>query len=171
MPSEKDQVLRPKLEQAHEALDAALDEACQVTVESANTAQLIKLEESLTVAREAAKTAITLLRRLHSDQEEADETRSEAHRVFVDDRGVQWDAFAVYPSPATLGRRSALPNPYHAGWLSIQCPETVRRLTPIPEGWRKLSREEFCQLLEKAESAPRRTRTEKGKLATPDRMG
>jgi hypothetical protein len=159
MPAEKVEVLRPKLEEAQRALDAALDEACETDVKGADSTALIRLEESLTIARDAAKQAISVLRRLHHEEHEqhvVEEENAEAHRIFVDDRGVQWDAFAVYPSRATQGR-STLPPPYHEGWLSMQCPEGIRRLTPIPQGWRELSRAEFCQLLEKAALAPRRT--------------
>lgn len=161
MPAEKVEVLRPKLVEAQRALDAALEEACETDVRSADSSALIRLEESLTVARDAAKQAISVLRRLNQEQE-VDEADPEAHRFFVDDRGVQWDAFEVYPSRATEGR-STLPAPYHQGWLSMQCPEGIRRLTPIPQGWRELSREQFCQLLEKAALAPRRTRSGESK--------
>jgi hypothetical protein len=165
MPAENVQALRPKLAQAQKALEAALDEACETDVGEADGAELMRLEEALTVAREAARNAIEVLRRLHREQE-ADETQSEAHRLFVDSRGVQWDAFCVYPSPATIGR-STLPSQYHEGWLSIQCSDEIRRLTPIPEGWRKLSSAELCRLLEKAAVAPRRTRPRDAK---PDNL-
>jgi uncharacterized protein (UPF0335 family) len=155
MPAEKVEVLRPKLEEARKALDAALDEACQTDIEGAGSADLIRLEESLTVAREAARTVIAALQRLHGEPRE-DQIQQDAHRIFVDDRGVQWDAFAVYPALATTGR-SSLPPPYDKGWLSMQCPEGIRRLTPIPEEWRQCSREAFCQLLDKAVVVPRRT--------------
>lgn len=82
------------------------------------------------------------------------ESQGDTHRVFVDDRGVQWDAFAVHPT-RSMGRET-LPPPYDKGWLAIQCPEGVRRVTPIPEGWRECSRDEFCRLLETAATAPRR---------------
>ena len=162
MPAENVKALRPKLAQAQKALEAALDEACDTDVEDADGAELMRLEESLTVAREAARNAIAVLQRLHREQQEGDETHSEAHRLFVDDRGVQWDAFPVYPTRATSGRNS-LPHPYHEGWLSIQCPDEIRRLTPIPEGWRQLSSAELCQLLQKAAVAPRRTRARDAK--------
>ena len=84
-----------------------------------------------------------------------DESKSDTHRVFVDDRGVQWDAFAVQPSRST--GRQTLPAPYDKGWLAMQCPDGVRRVTPIPAGWQECSREELCRLLENAALAPRRT--------------
>jgi hypothetical protein len=162
MPAEKVEVLRPKLEEAQRALDAALEEACETDVNNADSSELIRLEESLTVARDAAKQAISVLRRLHQEQAEIQTTDPAAHRSFTDERGVQWDAFEVYPSRATRGR-STLPPPYQEGWLSMQCPEGIRRLTPIPQGWRDLSREQFCELLEKAALAPRRTRSGESK--------
>jgi hypothetical protein len=157
MPEEKVEALRPKLEQAQKALEAALDEACETDVADADSAELLRLEESLTVAREAARSVITTLQRLQGGQQESAESRSERHRIFFDDKGVQWDAFPVYPSRATSGR-TTLPAPYHEGWLSIQCSGEIRRLTPIPQGWTELSREALCQLLAKAAIAPRRTR-------------
>jgi hypothetical protein len=170
MPAENVEALRPKLEQAQRALEEALDEACETDVARADGAELIRLEESLTIAREAARNAIAVLQRLHREHlehRETDETRSEAHRVFVDDRGVQWDAFCVYPSRQTSGS-SSLPPPYHEGWLSIQCQDEIRRVTPIPAGWRDLSRDALCQLLEKAVIATRRMRPQDAKSASPE---
>jgi hypothetical protein len=169
MPAENVEVLHPKLQEAQRALEAALDEACDTDVARADGEELIRLEESLSVAREAARHAIAVLKRLHQKQPKGDETHPEAHRVFVDDRGVQWDAFCVYPSrPASA--RKALPPPYHEGWLSIQCPHEIRRLSPIPEGWRELSRAELCQLLEKAAVATRRTRRQDATSNSPESM-
>ena len=167
MAAENVKALRPKLEQAQKALEEALDEACETDVARADGAELIRLEESLTVAREAARNAIAVLQRLHREHGEDDETQSDAHRFFVDDRGVQWDAFCVYPSRQTSGH-NALPSPYHEGWLSIQCPSEIRRVTPIPQGWRELSRVALCQLLEKAVIAPRRTRRQDAKSDNPE---
>jgi hypothetical protein len=170
MPAENVEALHPKLEQAQRALEEALDEACETDVARADGAELIRLEESLTVAREAARNAIAVLQRLHREHREHgedDETQSDAHRFFVDDRGVQWDAFCVYPSRPASGHNS-LPPPYHEGWLSIQCPNEIRRMTPIPQGWRELSRDALCQLLEKAVIAPRRTRRQDAKSDNPE---
>jgi hypothetical protein len=155
--AEKVEHLRPRLAEAQKALEAALDEACDTDVPFADTSELIRLEESLTVARDAARSAIFTLQRLRHEEQQADETQSLVHRIFVDDHGMQWDAFPVYPSRATSGRYT-LPAPYHEGWLSMQCPHEIRRLTPIPEQWKDLSREELCKLLSKATAAPRRAR-------------
>jgi hypothetical protein len=167
MPTKNIEALRPKLEEAQKALEAALDEACDTDVEGADSAELMRLEESLTEAREAARSTIAVLQRLHREQQESDESDTEAHRFFVDDRGVHWDAFPVHPSRATSGR-NALPPPYHEGWLAMQCSDEIRRVTPIPVGWRDLSREALCQLLGKAPSAPRRTPRRDAKSNTPE---
>lgn len=151
--------IRPKLAAAQAALEAALQEACEVDVAHADSADLLRLEETLTLARESTKHTIQLLQRLNTEQPRVAQAEApESHRLFVDDRGVQWDAFCVYPSQTSSGRR-ALPTPYHEGWLSIQCDNEIRRLTPIPEGWSDLPRSALCELLAKASSAPRRRRT------------
>jgi hypothetical protein len=162
MPADDVKVLRPKLERAQKALEAALEEACETEVSSADTTELLRLEESLTVAREAARNAIDVLRTLHRDRQEAEESPSGTHRLFVDDSGVEWDAFCVYPSRPTSGR-STLPAPYDKGWLSIQCQEEIRRVTPIPEGWRELPRAKLCEIVSKAVPAPRRERSRETK--------
>ena len=148
--------LHPKLKQAQHALEEALDEACETDVAHADGADLMRLEESLVAAREAARKAIAVLQSVHGENEQAGEPEPEPHRVFVDDRGVQWDAFCVYPSPRSSGRK-ALPAPYDKGWLSIQCANEIRRVTPIPERWRELPRGDLCRLVEKGVVAPRRT--------------
>jgi hypothetical protein len=148
-------ILRPRLDEAKKALDAALDEACDIDRQGADIATLMRLEEQLTAAREAATSVIAALRRLGAGYKEAEVPLIEPHRLFIDDSGVQWDAFVVYPSRPK--GRETLPPPFDKGWLAIQCPEGVRRLTPIPEGWRECSNEEFCKLLERAAVAPRRT--------------
>jgi hypothetical protein len=167
MPPNDTEILRPRLQQAQKALEAALEEACETEVSSADTAELLRLEESLTVAREAARNAIDVLRRLHRDRQEADETPSASHRLFVDDSGVEWDAFCVYPSRPTSGR-STLPAPYDKGWLSIQCQEEIRRVTPIPEGWQELPRAALCEIISKAAPAPRRERSRETKSKNPE---
>src|SRR5688572_26279385 len=112
MPADNVEVLRPKLEEAKKALDAAMDEACDTDLESINADELIRLEESLTVAREAARRVITVLQRPYSEPQDMAEAQRDAHRIYVDDRGVQWDAFVVYPSLATR-TRGRLPGSYN----------------------------------------------------------
>ena len=146
--------LRPKLADAQKALAAALDEACDLDVEHANVEELLRLEEQLAVARESADKVIAALQRLGHQHDEKVLEEHDAHRIHVDDNGVQWDAFVVRPS-RTKGKET-LPPPYDRGWLAVQCPDSVRRVTPIPERWKECSREEFCALVESVPVAPRR---------------
>jgi hypothetical protein len=145
---------RPRLEEARAALDAALEEACDSDAQSGDVGELMRLEEQLTAARGAVANVIAALQRLGARARD-DASVTDTHRVFVDDRGVQWDAFAVQPS-GKVGRQT-LPPPYDQGWLALQCPEGIRRVAPIPEGWRSCPREELCRLLERSEMVPRRT--------------
>jgi hypothetical protein len=154
MSGEASRALRPRLEAARQALDAALEEACDTDVRGGDLPELMRLEEQLTAAREAAAKLIAALQRMGA-RADTEQSSPDAHRVFVDDRGVQWDAFAVHPS-GTVGRHT-LPPPYDKGWLALQCNEGVRRVAPIPDGWRDCSRDELCGLLERSAMAPRRT--------------
>lgn len=62
--------LRPKLHQAQDTLEDALDEVCAAgPVQQETTGEMIRLEESLSVAAEAAKHAVSLRRRLREEQE------------------------------------------------------------------------------------------------------
>lgn len=153
MPAQTVATLRPRLAEAQKALIAALHEACEIDVQDADLGEMLRLEEQLAVARASASKVIATLQHLVPRQAQAVVEESDTHRVFVDDRGVQWDAFAVYPSRPK--GRDTLPPPYDQGWLAIQCPDGVRRVTPIPENWNRCSREEFCQMLENAPLAPR----------------
>jgi len=61
--------LRRNLIATQEQLQQQLDEVCdEVIVESTPTDELIKIEETLAAASEAAKEAISLRRRLDRDQ-------------------------------------------------------------------------------------------------------
>ena len=146
--------LRPELAQAQQKLETALSEACVADVKKANTAQLIRIDETLATASAAAKEAISIRQRLRREREQGRQVR-EIHRPFDDASGVRWDAFAVHPSGATAGR-GALPDPYQKGWLSFTSPMETRRLAPIPEGWTELSDDGLRLLFEMAEIAPRR---------------
>jgi len=86
---------------------------------------------------------------------EANDSRFEPHRTFYDGGGVQWTAFAVYPSSITAGRAS-LRGTFQYGWLAFDSGEETRRLTPVPENWRALSDAELRELCSRAERARRR---------------
>lgn len=61
--------LRRNLIATQEQLQQQLDEVCdEVIVETTTTDELIKIEETLAAASEAAKEAISLRRRLDTDQ-------------------------------------------------------------------------------------------------------
>lgn len=60
--------LTPALAATELQLQSALDEVCEETVvESTDTAELIRIEETLAVASQAAKQAISLRRRIGAD--------------------------------------------------------------------------------------------------------
>jgi hypothetical protein len=63
--------LRGKLEKAENRLEAALGEVCEdpslAGVGKPNTAELIRIDETLAIASEAAKQAISLRRRVRRD--------------------------------------------------------------------------------------------------------
>jgi hypothetical protein len=92
--------LRPMLEAAQSDLAKALDEACaHDDLDEESTAQLMRLEESLSEAAQAAKQAVSLRRRLRTDRQidatESDRAEAEAES----DRTVT--------RPPTIERRSS----------------------------------------------------------------
>jgi hypothetical protein len=65
--------LEPKLAHAQQALDKALEEACGVDVHKANTGEMIRIEETLEIARAAAKEVVSVrLRRRAQENGEAE---------------------------------------------------------------------------------------------------
>lgn len=182
MGSKEKDAFGPELDQAQKDLADALSEACGADVKRADTGELIRIEEVLAIANEAAKTAVSIRRRRSRHLNEvagpspgapaADTPDAEAppttgeqldleppagHRVFHDVAGTRWEAFAVYPSAETQSR-ARLPDPYRNGWLAFECEREKRRLSPIPEGWQSRSYEELLELCERAERVRRRTR-------------
>jgi hypothetical protein len=155
MPANSQEELRPKLERARKTLDEALSRACDADVRNADTGELIRIEEVLAIANEAAKEAISVRRRLGEDarRRPPDDAR-ETHREIEDARGVRWVAFAVYPR--TAAGRAPLHNRFQNGWLAFDSGMETRRIAPIPDGWRDMSDGDLCQLCDTAEVAPRR---------------
>ena len=175
--------LEPELDRAKKDLAAALSEACGVDVKRANTGELIRVEEVLAIANEAAKTAVSIRRRRSRHLNEVDAEISHdapapsapdterpvatsalldveppaGHRVFHGRSGGRWEAFAVNPS-ADSQSRARLPGSYRTGWLAFESEEEKRRLSPIPDGWQSLSEEGLLELCDRAERVPRRTR-------------
>ena len=68
------ETLRPMLRAAEHELELRLQEVCEdQTVSQETTGELIRLEETLTLAAEAAKQAISIRRRLHQPEPGTDE--------------------------------------------------------------------------------------------------
>jgi hypothetical protein len=160
--------LVPELAEAQGTLESALTEACATSPASkADTGELIRVEELLEAASDAAKRAISLRRRRRADSAaraatpatmgdvEAEASADATHRVFADARGVKWDVFAVYPE-ARASAHSKLKGTYSQGWLCFESPGEKRRLSPIPNEWQGLSEAELQQLSERAEVASKR---------------
>jgi hypothetical protein len=160
--------LRPDPREAAERLEQALAEACaSKAADEADTGELIRIEEMLALAGEAARRAISIRRQAREDAESGpapdsiegqigDQPVAATHRLFDDTRGVRWDVWAVYPEgrPSQL---SALPGTFQTGWLVFESIGEKRRLSPIPSNWQSLSPDELEQLCERAETASRRT--------------
>lgn len=177
-------MLKPKLDQAQRALESALEEACGVDVRKVNTGELIKVEETLAVASEAAKQAVSVRLRMReerakdpmraqpreerrAEQQTAPAGESANHRVFEDIRGKRWHAFAVQGSSETA-ERASLPDSFRAGWLVFESGDELRRVAPIPEKWEELDVDALREMCHKAPPAPRRmTAREKQNPANP----
>jgi hypothetical protein len=164
--------LVPELRDAELTLEHALAEACAVQPASkVDTGELIKVEEVLQIASEAAKRAVSLRRRRRAERAqraerwamgdaEAAASVGTTHRAFTDVRGIWWDVFDVYPESRHAGR-SQLRGTFQQGWLCFDSGTEKRRLSPIPEDWRTVSDKELEQLAERAEVASRRARPRK----------
>ena len=168
-------ILKPKLDEAQRALESALEEACGVDVRKVNTGELIKVEETLAVASEAAKEAVSVRLRMreerakdpmraHPRSENGDGTQERPadaagetikHRIFEDVRGKRWHAFQVQGSSATA-ERASLPDSFRGGWLVFESDDELRRVAPIPDKWEELDTDVLRELCSKAASAPRR---------------
>ena len=70
--------LRPELNAAEDKLDRTLEEVCESpTAKALDTGELIRIEETLAIATQAAKEAVSLRRKLHANKER-DEQQSDA---------------------------------------------------------------------------------------------
>src|SRR5690349_7526768 len=62
--------LRPQLDRLEDQIEKSLDEVCvSPSVKTVNTGELIKIEETLAIAAEAAKEAVSVRRRMRRDRE------------------------------------------------------------------------------------------------------
>lgn len=160
MPEKELDVLRPQLVRAERSLKRALEEVCHANVTAANTGELIRIEEVLAIANEAAKEAVSVRRKLRQGTAaEYDERRDDsglgAQREFEDVRGVRWIVFAVYPSSARVAR-SGLRAQFQEGWLAFDSGVETRRLAPIPADWFDLTDDLLEDACQRAEVAPKR---------------
>jgi hypothetical protein len=167
--------LRPDLREAAETLEQALTEACaSKPADEANTGELIRVEEMLALAGDAARRAISIRRKARADAESAgaspgilgepivDQPAAVSHRLFDDSKGVRWDVWPVYPEVRSP-QLSALPGTFQTGWLVFESISEKRRLSPIPSNWQSLPPGELERLCERAETASRRTRGTPGR--------
>jgi hypothetical protein len=166
--------LTPKLREAESLMDQALAEACETEAPSKlDTGDLIRVEEKLEIAADAAKQTIALRRRRREARKgsaapgpaemgaaEAAAIEGAAHREFTDQRGVSWHVYAVYPE-AWLSPK--LRGTFKEGWLCFDSGTEKRRLSPIPENWQELANAELERLADRAERArPRRAEPRSG---------
>jgi hypothetical protein len=149
--------IQPALDQAQKALQTALDDACQVDLSKIDTGELIRIEETLSNASKAAKSAVSLRLKRRARRAAVPEVEAEpiTHRVFDDIRGKRWHTFAVHGSEATV-ERAGLPEAFRHGWLVFEATDEVRRVAPIPAKWEELTIDELRQLCYSAAGAPRR---------------
>jgi hypothetical protein len=156
MSSDESPSLPPSLERVKTRLKTALGEVCSTDVDEADTGELIRVEEALAIANEAAKEAVSVKRRLRTRQPTRGVKTSEppTSREVTDAHGVRWSVFAVHPS-APSGR-APLRAPFQDGWLAFDSGKETRRLAPIPEGWQEMSDHDLLILCETAQVAKRR---------------
>ncbi|MFL5607647.1 MAG: hypothetical protein ACJ8AD_14450 [Gemmatimonadaceae bacterium] len=143
--------------EAQRLLKDTLEQACSVDITGADTGQLIRVEEMLAIADDAAKKVISIKRRSRHDRERSPHAAVDAeggHRRFQDAAGVVWEARAIHPSATS--RRVRLPEPYESGWLAFESPGEKRRLSPIPPDWAFRSDDGLRQLCEAAQVVPPR---------------
>lgn len=156
--------LAAELEDAEETLKFALEQACSRNPSRADTGELIRLDEMLAIASDAAKKAISIRRkrryrqRLATVDADGDGDKAVAeelpgHRVFTDDQGVVWSVWSVQPAQHEDERHSRLRGSYSKGWLAFESTIGKRRLSPIPSGWVELDDVELRRLCEIAEPA------------------
>jgi hypothetical protein len=163
MNGEEMQRLDTQLEQVQASLKSSLDEACSADVKRLDTGESVRIEEVLAIASEAAKEVVTIRRKRRQLKRPRSSGRTVAvdkpitgeHRLFVDERGVRWDAFAVLPTtePRSLAR---LPEQYQHGWLCFDSETEKRRLGPIPADWQMASDEELRRYRDSAQPVTHR---------------
>jgi hypothetical protein len=149
--------LEPTLARAKATLKSALGEACRANIDRADTGELIRVEEVLAIANEAAKEAVSVRRRLKRDRASSAQPRDAApvgSRELHDQHGMRWAVFEVHPS-ASIDRPSVRER-FRDGWLAFDSGLETRRVAPIPPAWRDQPDDGLLKLLETAEHVARR---------------
>ena len=71
-------------------------------------------------------------------------------RTITDANGVEWTVFEVRRDIQTTDQWSYLPEEFGDGWLCFESKYSKRRLTPVPNDWEALSKDELVRLLTRA---------------------
>ena len=174
--------LRPALERAQSELDSHLAEACEHHDADESTGQLIRLEELLTDAAQAAKEAISIRRRIGADRRQetlaersaaavADpDQRAPGIRDFVDADGRTWHVWEVPPEQLSArSRPGTYAGDFESGWLAFEAEEggERRRLPRYPRDWQQLPNDRIEALCRDAQPVTRRRRATGGETDSP----
>ena len=162
--------LRPMLATVEVELEHRLAEACAHEVTDESTAELMRLEETLSEAARAAKQAVSLRRRLRSESETKSELADEALpedapaltmapadagvRELRDSRGVEWRIWAVTAEQMHASRTGGEHlGDYKDGWLTFEAVsgDERRRLPHYPSDWNEITDQMLERLLDRAE--------------------
>jgi hypothetical protein len=153
MQPEQTTALDRTFEHARSNLKHALDEACRADISRADTGELIRVEEVLAIANEAAKEAISLRRRMAAERRPAPTPTAPAapstSREIEDTKGVRWAILEVRPTSS--GLRPSVRERFRDGWLAFDSGVETRRVTPIPDNWQGSSDAELLAFLDAAE--------------------
>ena len=176
--------LRPALERAQSELDSHLAEACENHEADESTGQLIRLEELLTDAAQAAKEAISIRRRIGADRrretgddrsatavaEPGTSERAAGIRDFVDADGRTWHVWEVPPEQLSArSRPGTYAGDFEGGWLAFEAEEggERRRLPGYPRDWQQLPNDRIEALCRDAQPVTRRRRASGGGAEPP----
>jgi hypothetical protein len=76
-----------------------------------------------------------------------------AMREFTDRHGREWRVWDTLPQTQSVG---SFPVRHPTGWLTFECEDEKRRLSPIPDGWSAHDVPGLMLLLVRAEIVPPR---------------
>jgi len=149
--------LAAQLLEAEESLRTTLEQACATNLSRADTGELIRVEEMLAIASEAAKKAISIRRRRrHEHAPSPDDSRTGESREFTDAGGIRWTAWSVHPTSDDVEKNAKLLGDYREGWIAFESNTGKRRLRPIPVRWSTLDEQGLRDLLARAKDVPTR---------------